>query len=419
MLYILLTLISLFEPKLTVKNFAATFEEEGFIIIESDSIHRWKNNRWKTTKLIKSSFSIRDKIALNLNNEVYLISRGVGLVYRLQGDSIIRIDRSFDWRSRYNTNFFFKDNKIYSLGGYGLWTLKNNLIYFDEKAAEWSLEEYVSAEDLPEDISGGFFQLSDSILYYGPSSLMNKEENSTVYQYNFNKRTWSTLGKGSSQLKLINSNRRTYLDLPYVFNKQGQIGQMNFIDNEFKFYTQPNAGILKDAKSIIGNPNSREFMILTENGENIEVPVILGEQELLGNNYKSTPLYKTSKEWNFFIFLFIGIFSTAGFFAFRRNKNLYAIIQENKSSIYKQLTNDEKYILDALLNQYPKSVQMPIILSEYSKKLTYESKVKKFRKSLSNIEYIISNETKYKKGPIILDRRNKEDKRIKELYLNK
>lgn len=419
MLYILFTLLSLFEPKLTVKNFAATFEGEGFIIIENDSIHRWKNKRWKTTKLIKSSFSIGDKIALNFNNEVYLISRGVGLVYKLQGDSITRIDRSFDWRSRYNTNFFYKDDKIYSLGGYGLWTLKNNLIYFDEKAAEWSLEEYVNAEDLPDDLSAGFFQLSDSVLYYTRNSLANKKESSTVFQYNFNMRTWSSLGKGASEFTLMNSNGRTYLDLPYIFNKQGRIGQMNFIDNEFKFYTQPNAGILKDAKSIIGNPNTRQFMILTENGENIEVPVILSEEELLGNKYKSTPLYTTPKKWSYVIFLFIGILSSAGFFIVKRNRNLYAIIQENKSTIFQQLTHDEKYILKALLNQYPKSVPIPIMLSEYSKTLTHESKVKKFRKSLSTIEHIVSKETKYKKGPIILDRRNKEDKRIKELYLNK
>ena len=108
----------------------ATHEKNGFVIITKDSLFRWSKGNWSKSKLIKNEESLDDLLALAFDENVYLISRGVGLVYQLKGDSLIRKDRSFNWRSRYNTNFIFKDDKIYSLGGYGCWAWGINAVFF-------------------------------------------------------------------------------------------------------------------------------------------------------------------------------------------------------------------------------------------------------------------------------------------------
>ena len=42
--------------------------------------------------------------------------------------------------------------------------------------------------------------------------------------------------------------------------------KVHLFKNEFRHYKSPKTGILKDSRLIIGNPNSKEFMVFIENG---------------------------------------------------------------------------------------------------------------------------------------------------------
>ena len=397
-----------------------THEKSGFVIITKDSLFRWNKGNWSKRKLIKNKESLDDLLALTFDKKVYLISRGVGLVYQLKGDSIIRIDRSFNWRSRYNTNFIYKDDKIYSLGGYGLWTSKNNLIFFDKTTTEWMLEEYNKAEKLPFDFSGGTTELKDSLLYYMGAPLKDLELDKNIYQYNFSSKDWNVLGQWNDDIVLFNSNYRTSLLYPIVYDKNGNIGQFIYSRNEFRKYLNPNKGILNDSRLIVGNPNTREFMVFIENGNNIELPIIVSETMLLGSEYEALPIYNTQQYplRVTFIIAFLG-FGLLVFMIYRkRSSKLIDKVKSHWSEIEEQLSSEELKILEIIIEHHPDCVELPFILDRFSPNLTYESKIKKFRKSLRIIDDKLKSITKHKKGDIILSRRNKEDKRIKELYLN-
>ena len=398
-----------------------THEKDGFIIITKDSLHRWNKGNWSKSKLIKNKESLDDLLAFTFEENVYLISRGVGLVYQLEGDSLIRKDRSFNWRSRYNTNFIFKDDKIYSLGGYGLWTSKNNLIFFDKTTTEWMLEEYNKVEKLPFDFSGGTTELNDSLLYYMASPLKTKETDNYLYRYNFNTKKWTILGERNQDILLFNSDHKTNLRYPIVYDKAGNIGQFIYSHNEFRKYINPNKGILNDSRLIVGNPNTREFMVFIENGNNIELPIIVSETMLLGSEYEALPIYN-SQQYLLYIILILAAFLGFGLLVFiiNRKKSLDLInkVKLHWGKIEKQLSSDEIRILKIIIEHHPDAVELPFILDRFSPNLTYESKIKKFRKSLRIIDDKLKSIIKYKKGDIILSRRNKEDKRIKELYFN-
>jgi len=342
-------------------------------------------------------------------------------VYQLKGDSLIRKDRSFNWRSRYNTNFIYKDDKIYSLGGYGLWTSKNNLIFFDNTTSEWMLEDYNKAEKLPFDFSGGTTELKDSLLYYMGPPIKDLENNKNVYRYNFNTKDWIILGERNQDIELFLSNYRASLIYPIVYDKNGNIGQFIYSRNEFRKYKNPSNGILKDSRLIIGNPNTREFIVFIENGNNIEVPVIVSETMLLGSEYEALPIY-IPNQYPLSITLIIAAFLGFGLLVFmiyrKRSSKLIDKVKSHWSEIEEQLSSEELKILETIIEHHPGCVELPFILDRFSPKLTYESKIKKFRKSLRTIDNKLKSVTKYKKGDIILSRRNKEDKRIKELYLN-
>ena len=398
-----------------------TYEKNGFVIITKDSLFRWNKGNWSKRKLIKNKESLDDLLALTFDKNVYLISRGVGIVYKLKGDSLIRKDRSFNWRSRYNTNFIFKDDKIYSLGGYGLWTSKNNLIFFDKTTTEWMLEEYNKVEKLPFDFSGGTTELKDSLLYYMGAPLKDLELDKNIYQYNFSSKDWNVLGQWNDAIALFNSNYRTSLLYPIVYDKNGNIGQFIYSRNEFRKYLNPNKGILNDSRLIVGNPNTREFMVFIENGNNIELPIIVSETKLLGSEYEALPIYN-SQHYQLYITLIIAAFLGFGLLVFmiyrKRSSKLIDKVKSHWSEIEEQLSSEELKILKIIIEHHPDCVELPFILDRFSPNLTYESKIKKFRKSLRIIDDKLKSITKYKKGNIILSRRNKEDKRIKELYLN-
>ena len=399
-----------------------THEKNGFVIITNDSLFRWNKGNWSKRKLIKNEESLDDLLALSLGENVYLISRGVGLVYQLKGDSIIRKDRSFNWRSRYNTNFIFKDEKIYSLGGYGLWTSKNNLVFFDKTTSEWMLEEYNKAEKLPFDFSGGTTELKDSLLYYMGPPIKDIKDDKYIYRYNFNTKNWITLGERNQDIALFYSNFRTILRYPIVYDKNGNIGQFIYSRNEFRKYKNPNTGILKDSRLIEGNPNTREFMVFIENGSNLDLPVIVSETILLGSEYEALPIY-SPQQFSLGFLIIIAAFLGFGLLVFmiyrKRSSKLIDKVRSHWGEIEEQLNSEEVKILKIIIDYHPDCVELPFILDRFSPNLTYESKIKKFRKSLRIIDGKLKRITKYRKGDIILSRRNKEDKRIKELYLNK
>lgn len=422
MISIILSFLFLFqEPIFEKDKYMVTYEKNGFVVITKDSIFRWNKGNWSKGKLIKNEESLDDLLALTLDEKVYLISRGVGLVYQLKGDSIIRKDRSFNWRSRYNTNFIFKDDKIYSLGGYGLWTIKSNLIFFDNTTSEWMLEDYNEAEKLPFDFTGGTTELKDSLLYYMSPPIKELVNDKDVYRYNFNTKNWITLGERNQDIGLFLSNYRTSLRHPIVYDKNGNVGQFLYSRNEFRKFKNPNTGILKDSRLIVGNPNTRQFIVFIENVDNNELPIIVSETLLLGSEYETFPIYTppySDLEFIVGITVFLVLVIVVFIIYRRRNAKLIDKVKSHWGEIEETLNSEELKILKTIIEHHPDCVELPFILDRFSPNLTYESKIKKFRKSLRIIEDKLKSITKYRKGDIILSRRNKEDKRIKELYLN-
>ena len=86
------------------------------------------------------------------------------------------------------------------------------------------------------------------------------------------------------------------------------------------------------------------------------------------------------------------------------------------SIIKNELSGHEYFILEILINHYPNPVQFPSLLSEYEPNLSYESRVKKLRLAMSNIDETIYKCTKRK---VLIFSRNKNDKRIKQVSILK
>lgn len=115
----LFLLISFFQtPQFKSGEFISLAYKNGFSVITQDSLYLWEEEKgWSSQKLIHQNFNLNDKVGFYSMDRTFVVSAGIGLLYELRNDSLIRLDNSFDWRSRYNSKQSSYNNQIYSFGG--------------------------------------------------------------------------------------------------------------------------------------------------------------------------------------------------------------------------------------------------------------------------------------------------------------
>ena len=77
---------------------------------------------------------------------------GFHYVFKLQGDSAVRLDKSMYHGIDHKRFLFSWKNKLYALGGYGMFLSHSTLKYFNKNTNEWSA--MIVKGDLPPAITG-------------------------------------------------------------------------------------------------------------------------------------------------------------------------------------------------------------------------------------------------------------------------
>jgi len=117
---------------------------------------------------------------------------GFHYVFKLSGDSAIRLDHSI-WHGGNFRRFLFSDNdNLYALGGYGFFTTNNNLEYFNPKIKEWSCKPTFGK--VPKFINGLCFRQGDFIYninnYKSGNSVTPDVFDTCVYKLNLKTMVW-------------------------------------------------------------------------------------------------------------------------------------------------------------------------------------------------------------------------------------
>ena len=101
------------------------------------------------------------------NNQLHLLSQRGGLLYRVDIDSTIRLDKSFQHHKQFQSNDFVYRDTLFRYGGYGFWRANNFFTYFDHSTHEW---EYYPTNGymVPEEAyDGKTFLLKDTFYVLG------------------------------------------------------------------------------------------------------------------------------------------------------------------------------------------------------------------------------------------------------------
>ncbi len=280
------------------------------ILITVNGVYEYKS-KWEYSPLIDGSFKKQIKEIDELNhanfftkivrNDLYIISNGAGPVFKKSGNNFIRIDNSTLHKNQFGGARFVYNDKVHIYGGYGFWSFKNFITFFDENIKQWDIF-YNNSKYLPPGRWKPIYNLLDDKLYVfggrsGSAGTINQDESfSDIFYFDLINKEFISLGYINKKLKtkyslfsqpklddnifLIDNDNLTRINFNSL--KATNYYQKNFflgIDNKFPtfikgqklFYISNINGTkyLKffDLKSIDKNFESETFSLLAENKE--------------------------------------------------------------------------------------------------------------------------------------------------------
>ena len=447
-----LILLLLFSPQnknisFDTNKYTVFTYDEYFIIITNDNIFKSNDGENWITSSQNTILNDFQKIPVKIDDKTYLISNGLGTVYEFSTNqnsefSIVRIDNSHDWNSNYYSALFSLGKKIFSFGGYGYFSYKKEILCFDFKSREWNLHSKNNRNFLVERTKP-IHQIVKSndnnylLVGLGINKYLNKTKIlDDIWEYNFNEDSWSLKGRlidsnildGVPSSGLISRNKLTPIKFKYYKNSTFHDASLLFTEdkiigfdlkNNIKInFPEIDYNITNNVDNIIYNEITDRFLLIKTTKLGYVETFFLEREEFLGKPVFSL-LYDNKTNQLNYVYLTISLIILFIIVVIIYNKYKKISLKKFKEythRIKEELSDEEIQIFDLLIKKYPENISFPYILNFYEQNLSYESRIKKLRLSLSNIDYIIKTSSKNK---IELEySRSKNDKRIKECKLN-
>ena len=152
-------------------------------------------------------------------NQLHLLSQKGGLLYRVENDTTIRLDKSFQHRKQFQSNDFVYRDTLFRYGGYGFWRANNFFTYFDHSTKEWEYYPTNSFTMPDEAYDGKAFLLGDHFYVFGGQTVdksngLAGNKSNQIWIFDFQSREWTNAGKTAiniSPYKTIQKDSLFYL----------------------------------------------------------------------------------------------------------------------------------------------------------------------------------------------------------------
>ena len=409
-------------------SFLFTYKDQSYLI-SGDSIYSKPNGTQWIAK--KHNLIINDLVFIQDHNSGYLMHNSGGVIYKFDGLNFKRIDESFEFNTQYQSFPFMYKGSIYNFGGYGLFTFKNIITYFNKSKRETEyLVTNTAISKSPFGRKKMFGQVVGDDLFIGSGyGFDNDKENGTKKGFVFDdywvfdiiSKEWKRLGTGKP---LTNDERYTLI---YDFKGRNlviaidKIFSIDIKNNTIDFYENVNDDILKSIKKdafrslITYNKFKDGFYLVLDKPNFGNKLLFVRTDDFLGKPTRTESLY--SEDNNLIGYYLLGglILLFLGFLIMKK-KTHFKKISSKRKEIDLILNEEEKQIFNLIFDKHPDFIPFPELMDVFESHLSYESKKKKLRSSLYQIEEKIMGVLKTKKK-VFIERKNKEDLRIKEIKI--
>ena len=438
MFVVTLLLFLLLPPNDSRSRLVVTDSNEGFVFITNDSVYYSENGVDFTTR--KHQFDIdfyrlQPIPSVEHENRIYLISSGGGEVYTYDKikDTVKRIDNSYRFMSRFAAARLSVGDTIYSFGGYGEFSYSDKLIAFKENFREWNV---VPIENpLPPARHKSLIQYDtiEQRLLVGLGSYSEFEQGVEVIKHRFdiiefrNDNRWNTVGSfekvnaqslETNEVEIHAYKRFNHYKLPILYSNYG-IWTVDF--KNLKAYHHYNAdfGRLQQYTDILAyNKETSRFLLASNLVTKDPRFHVVNEVDLLGLEYREYDL-SLSEGLPGWAYVLIGasLFLLIPLFRTRTYVGLDQAILKEERKIQQQLSSEDFFILKRIIEAFPDYVEYPELQNSYEKDLSYESRIKKLRASIKEIDEVVQKTIGRKRNSIFEIEKGREDKRVKVIRI--
>lgn len=372
-----------------------------------------------------------DKINLDLyeliikKEEYYFINNASGLVYKVQDNDLRRVDNSLDNRLLKDSYMFQHNDTIYRYGGYGFWSQRDFIIYFDETIREWEIYNTNNNSYSPAgSYKGVYFKNKNDVYFIGGQKVDEKNklesiDNQDVVKFNFKTKSFEYLGK-------LNFNFDVYSlivkdDEGFVINNGSQIAYIKPIENKVLLYDKTPIQLnLKNYQEKVTNNYffDESYFLEVFSNQNFETNFFkISKSDFFNNNIEEFKLYDRSIEDSinlstlFLIIIFI-ILILITYDRYRFNMILLSADGIIYKRVLNKLNKKEIDVIVKLINNEVITTKSILKIVE-NPNLSYPHNIKIKDQFLRELNLKLSTIFNTSYDPIIV-KKSKTDARIKE-----
>ena len=417
-------------------NSFLVFDDSTFYYSKLAAAKKWEKHPFVfkgdqlNFELFKESFR---PITLS-NGRLFFVYKAIGEVYELKNDTLQRIDHSFKHENQYNHSLFEHNNRIYAFGGYGLFTFKNILVYFDDVSREW-LEVITPIK--PPARGGQFYQYNKGVFYVfagGYSDGLNPIFRHDCWAYHFKTKKWQKVGDINLEFFRLHLTCGAYKDhLPYDISFNYPSFQIVDIEHN-KVVEYENTSIQHIINAIFDN-NKKNVLLLTQTPDTSQFYTI-NISKFLTNKLSKTEFFESSNKKGLTIkivvvafgILLLVIFFTISFFIKKRKnqikEELTIKIKNGQILIGNRSINNDLTLLEfRILSKFIALKEKPmdiITLNELFEDETTSLAAQKKRRetTLKTLREKLAFFLNTSQEQVFLESRDSGDKRIKLFVIN-
>ena len=297
LIFLLITIVSYSQTQLDFDGeFRILSHQDSIKIFTGDELHVYNLdlNEIRKSKILLNHNIIDYEIFEN-KDSIFFVSINGGLVYTLNDKDLFnRIDKSFDHKMQSDSSVIFEKDTIFKFGGYGFWSMRKLMTYYDSKQSEWYPKPN-SEKGLDEGYSNSILLSDNDDFYilggYKMNGLLEVLPNKKVHHFDGNKEKWTEIGEINSNL----SNKDFYFVLGtdfYLIN-ESNVQKYDVKNNSITSYKKHSLlykSVLKK-HTIIIKENQVVFVTFENNNQYLNS---LPLNELLGNPLNKKRLIKTN-----------------------------------------------------------------------------------------------------------------------------
>jgi hypothetical protein len=438
LVFSLLLSVFLDPPNLVNKDNVIFPYNRGFAIMTEDSIFYTEDGDEFTSRSHQFGldlYRMRPINSISPNDSIqYFVSAGIGVTYKFANDTLTRIDNSYRWQSRYGAATTAFDHKIYSSGGYGEHSYHNNIIVFDEEFREWSLAPIVNNTSHRSTHKLIYYDTLTNELYTGlgdyttfiNQGIEKRESDYEIYKFDLKDNSIESWGSVEVFVKQHETTTEEdfslydnfyFFDLPMMHSTKG-IWTFDLKNKLIYEYTQPDFLRLSQYSQILAyNKKTNNFLMASNYTTDFPRYNVVNQIDLFGPYYKEISYADPFvPSWAYVV---IGVVLLLSFPLFRKSTqvSLIELIKTNERRIQQRLSTEDFFILKTIVDAFPNTVEYPELQNSYEKDLSYESRIKKLRASIKEMDTVVQETIRRRRSSIFEIDKGLEDKRVKVIRI--